>query len=54
MYCPKWVFDICVAVTAESYIVDDILIDMSAKKLSRGLNKHYKEVKLLIRFLSFM
>ena len=47
LYCPKWVFDICVAVSAENYIVDDILIDISAKKFSRGLNKQYKEVKLL-------
>ena len=47
MYCPKWVFDICVAVSAQSFIVDDILIDMSAKKFSRGLNQYYREVKLL-------
>lgn len=47
MYCPKWVFDICVAVSAESFIVDDILIDISAKRFSRGLNQHYREVKLL-------
>ena len=47
MYCPKWVFDICVAVSAESFIVDDILIDISAKRFSRGLNQQYREVKLL-------
>ena len=47
LYCPKWIFDVCVAATAESFIVEDILIDMSAKKFSRGLNKYYKEVKLL-------
>ncbi len=47
LYCPKWVFDICVAATAESFISDDIPIDVSSKKFVRGLNKHYSEVKLL-------
>lgn len=47
LYCPKWIFDICVASTAEGFIGNDIPIDISAKKFSRGLNKHYKEVKLL-------
>ena len=47
LYCPKWVFDVCVAATAESVISDDIPIDVSAKKFVRGLNKHYSEIKLL-------
>ena len=47
LYCPKWIFDICVAATAESFIVDDIVIEVGAKKFCRGLNKKYKEIKLL-------
>lgn len=47
LYCPKWIFDIAVTLTAESFITQDIPIDVSAKKFSRGLNIHYKEIKLL-------
>ncbi len=47
LYCPKWIFDLCVTSTANSFIVHDVPIDISAKKFVRGLNKKYKEVKLL-------
>ena len=47
LFCPKWVFDICVGVTAYEYIVKDIPIDLSAKKFVRGINLRYKEVQLI-------
>lgn len=47
LFCPKWIFDIAVTSTAESFISNDIPIDISAKKFVRGLNFHYKEIKLL-------
>jgi len=47
LFCPKWIFDICVTSTVNSYIVHDIPIDISAKKFSRGLNLEYKEIQLL-------
>ena len=47
LFCPKWIFDICVGVTAYDYIMRDIPIDVSAKKFVRGLNKNYKEVQLI-------
>ena len=47
LFCPKWIFDICVGVTAYEYIVKDIPIDLSAKKFVRGINLRYKEVQLI-------
>ena len=47
LFCPKWIFDICSAMTAYDYIVNDIPIDISCKKFSRGLNDNYKEVKFI-------
>lgn len=47
LYCPKWIFDLCVTSTVHSFIVHDVPIDISSKKFVRGLNKRYKEIKLL-------
>ena len=47
LFCPKWVFDICSAMTAYDYIVNDVPIDISCKKYSRGLNEKYREVKFI-------
>ena len=47
LFCPKWIFDICSAMTAYDYIVNDVPIDISCKKYSRGLNEKYREVKFI-------
>ena len=47
LFCPKWIFDICVGVTAYEYIVRDIPIDISAKKFVRGINLRYKEYRII-------
>ena len=46
LYCPKWIFDVCTASCAESFI-NDIPLDVSCKKFTRGLNKRYNEIKLI-------
>ena len=47
LFCPKWIFDICVAATAYDFITEDLPIDLVSKKYVRGLNKRYSEIKLL-------
>ena len=36
LYCPKWIFDVCTASCAESFI-NDTPLDISCKKFTRGL-----------------
>ena len=47
LYCPKWIFDVCVANVASNFIAQDTPIDLSSKSYVRTLNKYYKEIQLI-------
>ena len=46
-YCPRWIFNLSVAYTAFDFITSDLPIKAYAKKYSKGLSKHYGEIKPL-------
>ena len=44
-YCPRWLFNLSVAMTAYEFIISDMPIKAYAKKYVNGLNEHYGEIK---------
>ena len=47
LYCPKWIFDVCVANVASNFITEDLSIDICSKNYVRVLNRRYKEIQLV-------
>ena len=44
-FCPRWLFNLSVSMTAFEFITSDLPIRSYAKKYSNGLNNHYLEIK---------
>ena len=44
-YCPRWLFNLSVAMTAYEFIISDMPIKSYAKKYSNGINEHFGEIK---------
>lgn len=44
MFCPPWIFDICVARTASEFLYSDLSLTPFAVKYSKGLSSLYEPV----------
>ena len=45
MYCPPWIFDICVARTASEFLYSELSLTPFAVKYSKGLSSLYETVE---------
>ena len=45
MYCPPWIFDICVARTASEFLYSELSLTPFAAKYSKGLSSIYEPIE---------
>ena len=46
MFCPNWIFDICVARTAKEFLEAEISLEGVAKKYSNFLSENFSEIQI--------
>ena len=44
LYCPEFVFDICVGLTVHDFLTKEFTLPMVAKKYAAALSEHYTEI----------
>ena len=44
LYCPEFVFDICVGLTVHDFLTKEFTLNMVAKKYAAALSEHYTEI----------
>ena len=44
LFCPEFVYEICVGLTVYDFVFKDLSLSMVAKQYSMGLSEHYKPV----------
>ena len=45
MFCPNWIFDICVSRTAKEFLESEVGLEGAAKKYSTFISEHYNEIQ---------
>ena len=44
LFCPEFVYEICVGLTVYDFVFKDLSLSMVAKQYSMGLSEHYKNI----------
>ena len=44
LFCPEFVYEICVGLTVYDFVFKDLTLSMNAKQYSTALSDHYKDV----------
>jgi len=44
MYCPSWIYEICVARSAMEFLFSELGLNAFVAKYAKGLNLNYSEV----------
>lgn len=45
MFCPNWIFDICVARTGKEFLEAELSLEGVAKKYANFISEHYNEIQ---------
>ena len=61
LYCPTFIYEICVASAVKNFLTESYSLDMLGKKYAEGISEHYKPISTeeisgpaeeILRFLS--
>ena len=44
LYCPEFVFEVCVGLTVHDFLTKEFTLPMVAKKYATALSEHYSDV----------